>query len=57
LEYNKPLDEHAINLYMLLNRICAMSGCYLTPVERKYSEVWIKQEVNSLKAILNERCH
>lgn len=57
LKYNKPLDEHAINLYMLLNRICAMSGCYLAPVEREYSKAWIKQEINSLRAILNERCN
>lgn len=53
-EYNKPLDEYAINLYIILNRLCAMSGCYLSPVLREYSESWIKQEVTTLCATLNK---
>lgn len=52
-EYNIPLDERAINLYTLLNRVCAMSGCYLAPVESEYAKVWIEEEIKTLNMILN----
>jgi hypothetical protein len=53
-EYSKPQDEYAINLYLLLFRLCAMSGCYLSPVQREYSKTWIKQEVNTLSVTINK---
>jgi hypothetical protein len=53
-EYDKPMDEYAINLYMLLNRLCAMSGCYLSPVRREFSKTWVKQEVKTLQITLDK---
>lgn len=52
--YSKPLDEYAINLYVLLNRVCAMSGCYLPPINYQDSKTWISKEVNTLCATLNK---
>lgn len=53
-EYKMPLDERAINLYILLNRLCAMAGCYLVPVDNNYAKAWIKKEVTTIKEILNK---
>ncbi|SCZ03910.1 phosphotransferase [Alkaliphilus peptidifermentans] len=52
-EYKSPLDERAIKLYTLLNRLCAMSGCYLAPLDRIYAKTWIKEEVKTIKEVLD----
>ncbi|WP_026478353.1 phosphotransferase [Alkaliphilus transvaalensis] len=52
-EYKLPLDERAIKLYTILNRLCAMSGCYLAPVDSTYAKTWIKEEVKTIKEILD----
>lgn len=53
-EYNIPLDKRAINLYTILNRVCAMSGCYLAPVESNYAKTWIQEEIKLLNMTLNK---
>jgi len=53
-EYKLPLDERAINLYTLLNRLCAMSGCYLAPVDSSSARVWNNEEIKTIKEILDK---
>ena len=53
-EYKLPLDEKSINLYKLLNRLCAMSGCYLAPVDSTFSKTWINEEVKTIIKILDK---
>lgn len=38
----------------LLNRVCAMSDCYFSPTRRDITDVWIKQEVKTIEAILDK---
>jgi len=53
-EYNIHLDERAIHLYILLNRVCAMSGCYFAPVDSKIAVNWIKKEVGTIEQVLTK---
>ncbi|MGF7059023.1 phosphotransferase [Brassicibacter mesophilus] len=53
-KYNMHLEERAINLYILLNRVCAMSGCYLAPVDSKTAKNWIKKEVETIEQVLTK---
>jgi hypothetical protein len=53
-EYAFPLDEYALKLYMLLNRVCAMSGCYFAPIESVPAKAWIHKEVNTLHTHVEE---
>jgi|GEM_PF-911833 len=50
--YNIEVDERAMNLYLLLNRVCAMAGCYLAPVDNLKAERWIKNEILTIEQIL-----
>lgn len=52
--YDIPVDERAINLYMMLNRLCAMSGCYLAPVKSKEANIWIQNEIKTIDKILKK---
>lgn len=53
-EYGLPIDEYAIKLYTLLNRVCAMSGCYFAPMENAPAKVWIQKEKNTLQTLVEE---
>ncbi|PKK93040.1 MAG: hypothetical protein CVV61_06680 [Tenericutes bacterium HGW-Tenericutes-6] len=50
--YTIEVNERAINLYLLLNRVCAMAGCYLAPVDNLKAEQWIKKEISTIEQIL-----
>jgi hypothetical protein len=50
--YNLEVDEQAINLYLLLNRVCAMAGCYLAPVDHLEAKQWIEREIVTIKQVL-----
>ena len=46
--YNHSIDEKAHNLYLLLTRICAITGCYFAPVENSNGKKWIEEETKAL---------
>jgi hypothetical protein len=52
--YNLKIDDLSLNLYILLNRICAMAGCYFAPVNIDYSNKWIEKERLTLKNIIKK---
>lgn len=51
--YKNSLDEKVIKLYLVLNRLCAMAGCYLAPVNPYKANIWIQNEVKRIEQILD----
>lgn len=50
--YRLGIDQRAINLYLLLNRVCAMAGCYLAPVDHLEAKRWIESEISTIQQVL-----
>jgi len=51
--YKYSLDEKSLKLYLILNRLCAMAGCYLAPVKSVKASIWINNEVKRIETILD----
>ena len=56
--YNCPINQKAINLYRLLNRILAFTNCFMAPVTDALGDKWISDnthELNKILAVIEEK--
>lgn len=52
--YSEPVNNKAIALYRLLNRICAISDIYKAPFNKNIQDEWIQKEIHQLPDIIEE---
>ncbi len=52
--YGHPLNERAIGLYRLLNRILALANCFMAPVADEQGDRWVSEHIHELDLILAE---